>query len=439
MWHEDDLRSALRMLERETPAAETVLLHVTRRASAGQAGRERRRLPGRRLIAAAAAAAAVIVVAAISLLATQPGGHSTAPASSALQSVPRYYLALVPASTKSNAPQYGIIRDTVTGKTLATIRPPKPFVTFRAVTGAADDRTFVLTAQTSVIGTQDTPAKFYSVHFNPADGALTISPLTIPDIPGLDLAADALSPDGTRLAVAMSAGAFAQVRIYSLASGAVRVWQVGGADVLSLGADIAVELSWARSGILAFDWNGTYRAIPRHNRYRIVQESAPGTWLLNTAATSRGLLTDSRLAVCTPETTSVTFGYSGYLTPDGTKIIVPVTEPVKPGQHLRACVGSQESEPSSLTPPKLEEFSATTGKAISVIYTSDSRSSVPNYDVFWSNASGSVLVLDGPAGPGRAGPAKPGPRSKSVFGVLRGTTFTPIPGAPDAYTSMLAF
>src|SRR5260370_577141 len=55
---EDDLRSALRLPERETPSAETVLRRLTERTGAGRAGPARP--PGRRLMAGAAAAAAVI-------------------------------------------------------------------------------------------------------------------------------------------------------------------------------------------------------------------------------------------------------------------------------------------------------------------------------------------------------------------------------------------
>jgi hypothetical protein len=74
---EENLRAALRVLEREAPDAETVLRHVSERTSLGMAGRARR--PGRRLVAGVAAAAAVIAIAvAAALVTTQPGGHGRA-------------------------------------------------------------------------------------------------------------------------------------------------------------------------------------------------------------------------------------------------------------------------------------------------------------------------------------------------------------------------
>ena len=39
------------------------------------------------------------------------------------------------------------LRSTQTGAVLAKITPPKPYVSFTGVTGAAGDRTFVLSAQ----------------------------------------------------------------------------------------------------------------------------------------------------------------------------------------------------------------------------------------------------------------------------------------------------
>lgn len=181
-------------------------------------------------------------------------------------------------------------------------------------------------------------------------------------------------------------------------------------------SDVIDVLSWSRTRILAFGWYG----------------SRTGEFLLDTNGPGGGLLADSRLALCPPSQT-FSFSYLGYLTPDGTKIIMPVAEPVKPGQRLRACLQTTRPPRNGRIFPKLEEFSATTGKAIGVIYNSPSSPPVLflGYNVEWSNASGSVLVLDGPAGPG--------PRAPLTYGVLTGGTFTPIPGAPSPVSSLIAF
>src|SRR5260221_25980 len=119
--------------------------------------------------------------------------------------------------------QRAAVRDTVPGRTLASVRPPRPYLTFIGLTGAADDRTFVLTAQSTLSGSLTSRNKFYYARFNPADDAVTMTPLALPGLPfSNNLNGAALSPDGTRLAVASQNGA-AQIAVYSLPSGAVRV------------------------------------------------------------------------------------------------------------------------------------------------------------------------------------------------------------------------
>jgi hypothetical protein len=79
--------------------------------------------------------------------------------------------------------------------------------------------------------------------------------------------------------------------------------------------------------------------------------------------------------------------------------------------------------------PELEEFSASTGQATSVLYASHSHDAVS--DVYWSNPSGSVLVVYAQTGPKLS--------SRGVFGILTGSSFTPIPGASNPPIEELAF
>jgi hypothetical protein len=418
---EDDLRSALRSLERETPDAEEVLRRVAFRTSAGVATPGRR--AGRRILAGSAAAAAVVAVAvAAALLSAPPHGHGRVTAQDALRSVPRYYLALVPDNLKSYeqnpavGDDHAAIRDAITGRTLATIRPPKPYVMFAGVYGAADDRTFVLAAQTTVAGSQTAREKFFYARFNPAGHAVTLTPLALPGLPVSNtFAAAALSPDGTRLAVENQNGP-TQITVYSLPSGAARTWTAYGTQPQAMGSGPIDVLSWSGNGILAFGWQG----------------SQPwGEYLLNTNRAGSSLLAGSRDALClqhsVPSAVYLGADYEGYLTPDGTKIITPVLRPVPVGETPPSC--DQAPAPSvaqptpGVTPPatvELEEFSATTGQAVGVIYTSQAHGALADSAVFWSNPSGSVLVVQGKTAHS--------PSRQSVFGVLIGTTFTPIPG-----------
>jgi hypothetical protein len=78
---------------------------------------------------------------------------------------------------------------------------------------------------------------------------------------------------------------------------------------------------------------------------------------------------------------------------------------------------------------EIEEYSTATGRPIRTMGRVTGHSG--NEIVQWTNASGSVLVVAASPGPGKA----------PVFGVLRGSQFRPIPGAPmpSEFAVTLAF
>jgi hypothetical protein len=421
---EHDLRSALRALEREAPDTGKLLSQVTGLTRAKTAARGRR--PGRRLLAGLAAAATVIAIAvAAALLATLPRSHS-APANAS--SVPRYYMTLVPFNEQSFAKTgvfsygYAVVKDRITGRTVATVQPPRPYLGFLGVTGAADDRTFVLTATPTAMGS-DQPDKFFYARFNPADGAVTLTALPLAGLPtSNDYFTAALSPDGTRLAVAGINKIFtvAQITVYSLPSGAAKTWSAranSGLPFPSLN-----ELSWSQTGALDFDWVGT------------TPGSTADAYLLNTNGAGGSLLADGRKVFCPvpvqPQPSSSINSFMGtdtaFLTPDGATLISSVPQPIPVGQRPPAC-GSRGLPATS---PELEEFSVRTGQATSVLYPSHSHDAVSS-DVYWSNPSGSVLVV-------YATTRSESPQ-RGVFGILTGSTFTPIRGASSPPVFQVAF
>jgi len=150
---EEDLRAALRTLERHTPDPDAVLLAVRRAGAAEPAGwlRGRRyRIPGRSrswpglIVPLAAAAAMVAVIAGSVLIATRFG---TAPArpgtrtgkSAVVPALPfttdglPAYFAEIPFSSHSGTLR---IMATATGKTAATVRLPGQVTTIAASDGA---------------------------------------------------------------------------------------------------------------------------------------------------------------------------------------------------------------------------------------------------------------------------------------------------------------
>jgi hypothetical protein len=154
--------------------------------------------------------------------------------------------------------------------------------------------------------------------------------------------------------------------------------------------------------------------------------SPPGEYLLNTNTAGGSLLADSQNALCLAPSALVAAAYF-YLTPDATKIIALVGRPIPVGQTLPSCSATPHpgvARPTQGSPefsaPELEEFSVTTGQAVSILDTSRSRGARTDPGVYWISPSGSVVVVYGTLKPGS---------SPWVFGIVSGSRFTPIPGS----------
>lgn len=163
----------------------------------------------------------------------------------AAEAVPEFYVALnllddgdhsgpgQPFAPRTEA----VVRETATGNVLATIAPPLPNGTFVGVTAAADHRTFVLAAQhLARLPVNAAPAsRFFVLRIDPASQTeaewARLMPLPIPEqSPGPALFDLALSPDATRLAVTAGPFTAAALHVFTLASGAERVWTDPGSD-----------------------------------------------------------------------------------------------------------------------------------------------------------------------------------------------------------------
>jgi hypothetical protein len=383
-------------------------------------GRERRALTARwhmRVLAPLAAAAAVAAVVALAVGIsgqTQARRAPGAPAAAAgslsctrpdSQCIPRYYLDIK-----------GIIRDRITGASDATVRLPRPYRTIDAIAGAADDRTFVLAAQTEKGYPGPYPVRLFLARFNAADRRIMLSALPIPDIgPGPELNGLAVSPDGSELATAVSAGSNrteSVLSVYSLTgrlSGRPdKVWESPGAI-----GDSPYDpsgISWSSTGTLAINW---------------VTGKAPtsGIRLLDTASPGGSLLAHSRFVVDSQSTMGGAFSFAcdGVLTPDGTTIV--------------AALSRQISLPSSTSKPvfqeEIEEYSAATGRPIRTVDRRTGHVPYVSETLEWTNSSGSVLVVALSPGRGKA----------PVFGLLSGSLFRSIPDAPtpDELSLALAF
>ena len=302
----------------------------------------------RRWAAPLAAAASVIAVVAASLAITSgaraPAPDTAATRAAALASVPPYYVALTGYTGDLMAHWHAVVRATATGTALATASPPRPYRTFSWVSGAADDRTFVLAAQPWVPGASpvrnaNEPTKFFLLHFDPATGAAPLTALPITEKEDYRVIGLALSPDGSKLAVVLATPHEPQqsrnIQIFTLATGSQHDWRWSGRGWVGT-QSFGQPLSWAADGrTVAFQqWTGDHLDVR----------------LLDTAAAGSSLRS-ARPAVAV--LSSNNDGSNSLLTPDGRTVIY-------------APVQSATSETPFRLREKLNfaEFSANTGKLV---------------------------------------------------------------------------
>jgi hypothetical protein len=389
-------------------------------------------LPGRRYrggwpraLAPLAAAAAVIAIVTISLAITSgpPGRslrgqgaasratahHPRTPAQTArsaaalLASLPPYDVTVYPGEMASRASPQAVIRATATGKVLATVTVPSPYNTFGWVTAAGDDRTFVLTAQRLVQGTSlaagrlnaSAPTKFFLLRFDPGTSAAHLSALPIPADPGrVWVDGIALSPDGTKLAVAadrQGTQGDPKIQVFDLAAGSAKEWVWPGNGWVGNSKPAGQPLSWAADGrTLAFQLGPRQGTIA----VRLLDTATPGGSLQSSKLAvewTQGGVTGPRgvvIAGANDAPANSLAGYNTLITPDGTKIVCATTTPSVTGQ--------------------ITEFSVRTGQIVRVM-----GAGLAPQEVLWTNNSGSTLIVQAAA-----------------TGVLAGNQFTQIPGAP---------
>lgn len=431
---EDRLRAALRETAGEVTPQSVPPLRLLGARGRGVAGPAARRRWAAWLTPLAAAASVTAVVAAsLAISTTLHGGHRAAsrPAGP-FAGVPPYYVVLTGRRPNLNPslaqPLFAQIRATATGAVLASVTPPKPYGTFSAA-AAGDGRTFVLAANRWKVvrangGTfaEATATRFFLLRMGAGGHVRQLAPLPIPAVPrGATISGFALTQDGSKLAVALRGGVNGgpgpEIQVFSLASGAERVWTwPGGGPITNNAGGNGQVLSWTADGrTLAFQqWVGNDIDV------RLLDVTTPGG----------SLQADSRLAVRWKDdaesfhfvhgkASNVIDGFSALITGDGTKIV--------------AATASETRHPLN-SELAFTEFSASTGKVVRVL----GRWPIPGLypgqiqDVLWTNSSGSTLIVLAHV-PGL--PTKDPHSSNSAgyaieFGVLNGNRFTPLPGAP---------
>lgn len=270
--------------------------------------------------------------------------RSPRPVPSSAGPVPGYYAALThPPDTAT--PNQLIVGNAVTGQALARLAPPAG-TTFAGLTGAVDDRTFAVETQpfpqplpagrpaipdtagdgyTASDAAIVLPRTWYLLRVDPSAAVpARLARIPVPSTPaGQEVTALALSPDGSKLALAIQThqpkgykGVYLApqlLRVYSVATGAVlRTWSTtqGSIDSGDFTPDNGTTMSWRPDGNhLAVFVNSDSPAL------RVLDVRSAGGDL----ATAGTQLTTGYSASCTR---SPWAGYAPVLlAPDGTTLV----------------------------------------------------------------------------------------------------------------------
>jgi hypothetical protein len=306
-----------------------------------------------------AAAALVTALALVLVLlrqapAPQPGPAAPTSAPPAAASIPRYYVALADGGARSG--MKAVVGDDQTGRTVAVLNPTAA-QDFYGVTGAADDRTFVVLSYTN--STRLTT--WYLLRLTPgAAHPAQLSKLPIRPVKA-QISGLALSPDGRELAVmwqtaTTGSNGVVYLAVYSMSSGAVLHTWTKGDNFNAIGQGANEEaLAWV-DGDRSLDFRWT------------VQVGAHGSWTdtirtIDVTAPGGDLLADSRVAVRLPY----------YVSTAKTTWSVPCESGVTATDGTVVCGTSSYStvsfgEVCSTVPPSFATYSGTTGKQLTVLY-----------------------------------------------------------------------
>lgn len=276
------VRRAIKATAEQITADSIPPFRVPARRFAGQPRTDGRGWP-RWLAPVAAAVSMAIIAAAILVVSNASHQRPAGP----IGAVPPYYAAVTLESSILHRPLINAItiRATATGQVLATVRSQAPHFVFDAVSGAADDRTFVAAAMKPLSShappSATAPVRFYLLRFFPAAHTVLVTELPIRNV--TDQASIALSPDGRHLAVITDS--FHGIRVYSVRTGARQSWVTPAGQ------------SWVTSRfntLLGPSWAPDNRTLAFFADPLALPSPLVGVHLLDTTSHKRSLLSASR-------------------------------------------------------------------------------------------------------------------------------------------------
>jgi hypothetical protein len=367
-----------------------------------------RRWPGWLAPVAAATAVVAVILGSLGIsgvIGHRPAGTGAANSAGALAKVPPFFVA-VPVHNRGRA----VVGVTPTGAVLGTVAPLRPHTEFLWVTGAGDDRTFVLAAGippaagTSLFDWKQ--VRFYRLTLGRSGHPGLLAALPIPaesaTITGLSL-----SPDGSKLAVWLLGTTHPQagptIQVFSLATGTQKtwVWPDGQATIgqLTIGAGATPNVWEADNRTLLFEVT-TSAADRWAGQLRLLDTATPGGSL--PASSTRIPVPSDEVGWHSTGTHRI--DAIPLISGDGTTFIAAFSHAAAPPKRFVFTI---------------TDFSTQTGKPVRILYQRRSDTDADATAVLWANTSGTAMIAIRPR-PGQS----PSVRG-AVLGVQTPTTFTP--------------
>jgi hypothetical protein len=289
---------------------------------------------------------------------------------------PPYYVSLGPVRSGSAGGPLpdATVTSTLTGKLIARVASPRPYVGFDFVAAAGNSSTFVLAAQQDQfkrVGGHRRfvlrPEKFFLLRVSPTGGT-RLTPLSLPvtAYPGV-LIGIALSPNGSKLALASDGrppwARGSVLQVVDLANGGSRTWTWPNAGSEWDWESDQANLAWVSERALAFQ-------LPVGTRPPHSPELGPGavlqTRVLDTAAPGVNLAASRRV----PGRASLGGGTANMTVAPGAGLIM---------EFDRAHEGPARRG--------IDEVSITTGETVRTLGGGKA------IQAFWSNATGTTLIV----------------------------------------------
>lgn len=349
-----------------------------------------------------AAAAAVIALGISLVIVRSISGPPPTGAVSGAHDVPRYYVALSKMTMKLGKrglldstvlPTSLLVRDSITGATLANVPPPKG-TSFIGVTASADDRTFVVDTKPYTGDPLTAPRTWYLLTIAPGSRhPVRLARLPMPSLSGIG--GIALSGSGRKLAVALLASqhsGMSMLRIYSVATGRLlNAWSTRDTSVFGVGDAMFGEsnraLTWVdgdRSIAFPAMW-----LTRKHNRSQNIQYMTMR--LLDASRSDGDLIADSRVvwtsatSVLRSHPSGCVWGASPLISADGKTIVCP---------SVQGPNGGPESKIVSWRVAWLAYSTSSPDEAHALYQTTvrASAASLPIINGLWINTSGTAVL-----------------------------------------------